>query len=78
MNEYERIINERNEEALAWQNAKNINRVLRGKRVTTRAEAVRIMRAKYSKYGKRYKRLLSELCFSEAGNDEKTEESKRL
>lgn len=67
MSEWERIMEERTQEKMARQNTAIINRLLRGKRKTTQADAVRIMRNKYSKYGKRQinERLLSDMCVPE-------------
>lgn len=53
MREWERIMYERTQEEMAERNTAIINRLLRGKRNTTQEDAVRIMRNKYSKYGKR-------------------------
>lgn len=53
MREWERIVYERTQEEMALRNTAIINRLLRGKRNTTQEDAVRIMRNKYSKYGKR-------------------------
>lgn len=44
---------ERTQEEMADRNTAIINNLLRGKRNTTQEDAGRIMRNKYSKYGKR-------------------------
>lgn len=52
MSEWDRIVKEREEEHLYFQNTKIINRMLEGKRIPPREEIVKKLTERYSKYGK--------------------------
>ena len=52
MSEWDRIVKEREEEHLYFQNTKIINRMLVGKRIPTREEIIKKLTERYSKYGK--------------------------